>query len=160
MKQSCLSLRPQTNSTRPCVALSVMCDLPIGVVERAVSASGADQLIVLVRAIGLSWRTTSAIIMVGSRSKGALANDFEQIASSFHKLSRDTAEKAIKFYRLRDAQPNKRPSDNRGNWYRCSPRICPRDRIRRALTGSAEPREILFFPLRRMARNAGTGRNA
>ncbi len=84
------------------VALSVMCDLPIGVVERAVSASGADQLIVLVRAIGLSWRTTSAIIMVGSRSKGALANDFEQIASSFHKLSRDTAEKAIKFYRLRE----------------------------------------------------------
>ena len=44
------------------VALSLMCDVPIGLVERALIQSEPEQLLVLAKAIDLSWETTKAIL--------------------------------------------------------------------------------------------------
>ena len=37
------------------IALSIMCDLPIGLIERATTQSLSEQILVLAKAIGLSW---------------------------------------------------------------------------------------------------------
>jgi uncharacterized protein (DUF2336 family) len=84
------------------LALSRMCDLPIGVIERAMVNDGTEQIIVLAKAVGLSWQTTKAILAVRPGGSGTLAHHFEQILSNFNKLKPETAGKAIQFYRMRE----------------------------------------------------------
>ena len=52
------------------IALSIMCDLPIGLIERATTQSLSEQILVLAKAIGLSWDTTKAILRLQAAAKG------------------------------------------------------------------------------------------
>jgi uncharacterized protein (DUF2336 family) len=84
------------------LTLSIMSQLPIGVVERAIVHKSSEQLIVIAKAVGLNWITTKAILMIRGGSKGMSAHDLGQSLANFNKLKPETAEKAIKFYRMRD----------------------------------------------------------
>ena len=44
------------------VALSMLCDLPIGLIERAFVQNWSEQLLVLAKAIDLSWDTTKMML--------------------------------------------------------------------------------------------------
>ncbi len=83
------------------IAMSLMCDLPIGHVERAIIHSEADHLLVLAKAVGLSWETTKAIILMRSPSRKASGAGLEAHCASFGKLQPSTAISAMQFYRLR-----------------------------------------------------------
>ena len=90
------------------IALALMCDLPVGHIERAIMHSQADHLIVLAKAIGLSWETTKAILSMHSPTKGAVTAKLEAHCASFAKLQPKSAISAMQFYRLRaraEAQP-------------------------------------------------------
>jgi len=90
------------------VALALMCDLPVGHIERAIMHNEADHLIVLAKAIGLSWETTKAILSMQSPTKNAIAAKLETHCASFAKLQPKSAMSAMQFYRLRaraEAQP-------------------------------------------------------
>jgi len=41
---------------RTAAALSILCELPIGLVERALVQSEPEQLLVMTKAVDLSWR--------------------------------------------------------------------------------------------------------
>lgn len=47
-------------------ALSLLTDLPIGAIERAMVHDPGDQILVLAKSIDLSWKTTRAILMLDS----------------------------------------------------------------------------------------------
>jgi uncharacterized protein (DUF2336 family) len=94
------------------IALSLMCDLPIGLVERAIVQDRCEQILVLGKAIGLSWETTRAILELQAETSDGSWHDFEQCAASFARLQPETARKAMKFYRLRE-QTNKPPAGDR-----------------------------------------------
>ena len=87
------------------VALSLLCDLPVGHIERAVVHHRPDHLMVLAKAIGLNWEITRAILQMrgaGNAIGGAMgAAGTEQNAQSFAKLQQKTAVSAMNFYRLR-----------------------------------------------------------
>jgi uncharacterized protein (DUF2336 family) len=83
------------------VALSLLCDLPVGHVERAIVHHRADHLMVLAKAIGLSWETTRAILRMRGPSRSIGASELEANAQSFAKLQQKTAVSAMNFYRLR-----------------------------------------------------------
>lgn len=83
------------------IAMSLMCDLPIGHIERAVIHSEADHLLVLTKAIGLSWETTKAILSMQSPTRKASGTGLETHCASFARLQTSTAIAAIQFYRLR-----------------------------------------------------------
>jgi uncharacterized protein (DUF2336 family) len=83
------------------VALSLLCDLPIGHVERAIVHHRADHLMVLAKAIGLNWETTRAILQMGGPVRSLGAAEMESNAQSFTKLQQKTAVSAMNFYRLR-----------------------------------------------------------
>jgi uncharacterized protein (DUF2336 family) len=90
------------------VALALMCDLPVGHIERAIMHNQADHLIVLAKAIGLSWETTKAILSMHSPTKAAMTGKLEAHCASFAKLQPKSAMSAMQFYRLRaraEAQP-------------------------------------------------------
>jgi len=83
------------------VALSLMCDLSVGHIERAIVHNQADHLLVIARAIGLSWETTEAILLMRLPTKKTAAADLETYRASFTKLQQKTALSAMQFYRLR-----------------------------------------------------------
>jgi uncharacterized protein (DUF2336 family) len=84
------------------IMLSMMCGLPIGVVERAIVHKNPEQAIVITKAVGLTWNTAKAILSIRAGAKGMAAHDLAQSLASFNKLKQETAEKAIRFYRLRE----------------------------------------------------------
>lgn len=84
------------------VALSFMCDLPIGLVERAFTQHWSDQLLVLAKAAGLSWGTTKTMLLLQAKAKDISTHDLEQCLASFTRLRPETAKKAVQFYRMRE----------------------------------------------------------
>ena len=51
------------------IALSLMADLSVGHIERAFVHQQADHLLVIAKAIGLSWETTKAILVMRAPSE-------------------------------------------------------------------------------------------
>jgi uncharacterized protein (DUF2336 family) len=84
------------------VALSLMCELPIGLVERAMTHDKCDQLLVLAKSIGLSFDTVKVIMSIQATESDRPAIDIKEATVSYAKLRRETARKAIHYYRLRE----------------------------------------------------------
>src|SRR5262249_27355845 len=84
------------------IAISILADLPIGVVERAVANRRTEQILVLAKAIGMGWETTKAILLLQAGTKGSSTDEIEQCRATYMRLQPDTAKKAIQFYRLRE----------------------------------------------------------
>ncbi len=84
------------------VALSLLCDLPVGPIERAFAQNWSEQLLVLAKAIDLSWETTKALLLLQSNADATSAAAINDCFASFIRLHTDTAKKALQFYRLRE----------------------------------------------------------
>jgi uncharacterized protein (DUF2336 family) len=84
------------------VALSLMCDLPIGLIERALVQKRTEQILVLAKAINLSWDTTMALLLVQAGVNGCSRQQLDQCFASFSRLQRKTAQTALQFYRMRE----------------------------------------------------------
>jgi uncharacterized protein (DUF2336 family) len=84
------------------IALAAMCDLPIGVIERAVVQDWSEQILVLAKSIGLSWDTTKAILLLQAGTRGSSTHEINQCFANFAKLQPQTAKRVIQFYRLRE----------------------------------------------------------
>jgi uncharacterized protein (DUF2336 family) len=90
------------NFDRTVVALSLMCNLPVGLIERALVQREAEQLLVVAKAIDLSWETVKAILTLQA-GRGGLAKDrLDRCFASFFRLQPKTARAALQFYRLRE----------------------------------------------------------
>ena len=83
------------------VALSLLCDLPVGHIERAIVHHRADHIMVLAKAISLTWETTRAILQMRAPGKSFSTAEMEANGVSFAKLQQKTAVSAMDFYRLR-----------------------------------------------------------
>jgi uncharacterized protein (DUF2336 family) len=82
------------------IALSIMCDLSIGLIERSMVQDRSEQIVVLAKAIGLPWETTKALLLMQAGSKGSSVHEIDQCLAKFSRLQPDTAKKTIQFYRL------------------------------------------------------------
>jgi len=87
------------------IALSIMCDTPIDVVERALLDPGAEIALILAKVAGLSSTTTKAILLLRAADRGMSAKDLEQALSSFNRLQPDTARRVLGFFRTRTKKP-------------------------------------------------------
>jgi uncharacterized protein (DUF2336 family) len=90
------------NFDRTAVALSMMCNLPIGLIERALVQSEPEQLLVFAKAIDLSWETAKAILTLPAGRSGLTKERLNQCLASFFRLQPKTARTALQFYRLRE----------------------------------------------------------
>jgi uncharacterized protein (DUF2336 family) len=84
------------------VALSLMCDLPIGLIERVLVQSEPEQLIVFAKAIELSWDTAKVILALQAGRGGVARERLNRCLASFFRLQPKTARTALQFYRLRE----------------------------------------------------------
>jgi uncharacterized protein (DUF2336 family) len=86
-------------------ALAVMSDLPLQFVERAMTRDRSETLVVLAKAIGLSWSTVNEILLLRAK-KGFLApGEIVPRLARFERLQSATAQEIIRLHRTR-AQAN------------------------------------------------------
>lgn len=83
------------------LALSEICALPIGLVERALGEERSEQVLVLARAVDLTWETTKSILLLPARAERA-TGDPDALLETFLRLRPQTARTAVQFYRLRE----------------------------------------------------------
>jgi uncharacterized protein (DUF2336 family) len=84
------------------IALSLMADLPIGMIERAISHRKTEQILVLAKAIGLGWECARALLLLQAGVNSSSTPELDQCCATFTRLQQDTARKALAFYRLRE----------------------------------------------------------
>jgi uncharacterized protein (DUF2336 family) len=87
------------------IALSIMCDTPIDVVERALLDPGAEIALILAKVAGLSATTTKAILLLRAADRGMSAKDLDHALASFNRLQPDTAKRVLSFFRTRAKKP-------------------------------------------------------
>ncbi|MGA8003382.1 MAG: DUF2336 domain-containing protein [Pseudolabrys sp.] len=83
-------------------ALSLLADLPVGAIERALVHDTGDQILVVAKSIDLSWKSTKAILVLS----GAKSDEY---LDRFNRLRLETAKSAIQFYRLRERATKAKP---------------------------------------------------
>lgn len=83
------------------LALSLISELPVGLVERALVEERSEQVLVLAKAVGLTWKTTKAILALRARAERSTA-DLDRLLETFLRLKPETARQAVQFYRLRE----------------------------------------------------------
>jgi uncharacterized protein (DUF2336 family) len=87
------------------IALSILCDTPIDVVERALLDPGAEIVLILAKVAGLSSTTTKAILLLRAADRGLSAKDLDQALASFNRLQPETARRVLGFFRTRVKKP-------------------------------------------------------
>ncbi len=87
------------------ISLSLMCNTPIDVVERALLDPGAEIVLILAKVAGLSATTTKAILLLRAADRGMSAKDLDQALASFNRLQPDTARRVLGFFRTRVKKP-------------------------------------------------------
>ena len=87
------------------IALSLLCDTPIDVVERALLDPGAEIVLILAKVAGLSSTTTKAILLLRAADRGMSTEDLERALMSFNRLQPDTAKRVLGFFRTRTKKP-------------------------------------------------------
>jgi uncharacterized protein (DUF2336 family) len=83
------------------VSLAVLCDLPITMVELAMVQDRRETLLILVRAIEISWPTVKEILKMHPGGHGITSHELEQCLELFSRLKPATARQVIEFQRKR-----------------------------------------------------------
>jgi uncharacterized protein (DUF2336 family) len=82
-------------------ALSVLCSVPIEVVDRLMSGDRPDPVLILCKAVGWGWQTVRAIIMARQGGKSASSQGLDTAYSNFERLSPATAQRVMRFWQVR-----------------------------------------------------------
>lgn len=83
------------------VALASLCALPIDVIERAMVQDREETILIVMKAIGLSWPTAKAVVLLCAGEHGLSSNALEQRRAVFNRLNRATAQQVVEFQRKR-----------------------------------------------------------
>ena len=89
-------------------ALSLMSNVPTAVIEQHMRDARAELLLVLAKAIGLSWETTRSIMMLAAKRYRRSANGVDQAMAAFHRLRQTTAQQILDFHRMPPARAARR----------------------------------------------------
>ncbi|MBV8925922.1 MAG: DUF2336 domain-containing protein [Bradyrhizobium sp.] len=87
---------------RTAVAVSLVCDLPINVVERSLVQKRYEQLLVFAKAAGFSWKTAKALLSLKMDRRDLDGEELDRCFATFTRLREKTAKTALQFYRLRE----------------------------------------------------------
>jgi uncharacterized protein (DUF2336 family) len=83
------------------VALASLCALSIDVIERAMVQDREETILIVMKAIELSWPTAKAVLLLCAGQHGLSPNALEQRRAVFNRLNRTTAQQVVEFQRKR-----------------------------------------------------------
>jgi uncharacterized protein (DUF2336 family) len=85
-------------------ALAALAKVPIPVVDRIMGAERPDPVLILCRAVGLSWATVRALILVRPDRAGTSTQGLDAAFANFGRLSKSTAQRVVRFWQVRQDQ--------------------------------------------------------
>ncbi len=80
-------------------ALAVLCDLPVEVADRAMAQPRPEAVLVMAKAIGMSWPTVKALLRLHAGARGISPGELEQCFGTFSRLNPATVRQIIAFQR-------------------------------------------------------------
>jgi uncharacterized protein (DUF2336 family) len=91
-------------------ALAVMCELPLNFVERAMKQERAEMILIIAKAIALSWSTVKAILCARAGDRPVSGGEIAQCLASYERLKATSAQEIVRFHRLRDETQTRPPT--------------------------------------------------
>jgi hypothetical protein len=86
--------------------LSLLCALPVYVVERALVDKNREVILVLARALDLSWPTTMALLFLGAANYRIIASDLDTMKREYDRLNVITSRQVLNAYQSRKGTSN------------------------------------------------------
>jgi Uncharacterised protein conserved in bacteria (DUF2336) len=83
------------------VGLSLLCSLPVHVVELALIGKNKEMALILTRALGFSWETAMSLLFLGATDHRIHAQDLEAMKREFDGLNRETSRSVLETYQSR-----------------------------------------------------------
>lgn len=83
------------------IGLSLLCSLPVDVIERALVDRNREMLLVLAKALDFSWATTMSLLFLGARDHRITAQDLNDLEAEFGRLNVKTSQSVLEFYQSR-----------------------------------------------------------
>jgi uncharacterized protein (DUF2336 family) len=83
------------------VGLSLLCSLPVDVVERALVHSNSEMTLILARAIDFRWETAMALLFLGAKDHRIPAGDLNDMKEEFARLNVQTSRGVLRAYQSR-----------------------------------------------------------
>jgi uncharacterized protein (DUF2336 family) len=83
------------------VGLSLLCGLPVNVIERVLFDQAGDLLLVLTRALSFSWRTTMSFLFLAAPEHRISSQNLETRKQEFECLSLKSSQSILEFYQSR-----------------------------------------------------------
>jgi uncharacterized protein (DUF2336 family) len=90
-------------------SISVLCGLPLGLIDRLMHAPHSDAILVPCKAVGFEWATTRAILRIRPAMKQSSDADLNLAWREYLKLSRTTAQRVVRFWQMRESVKNTAP---------------------------------------------------
>jgi uncharacterized protein (DUF2336 family) len=83
------------------VGLSLLCSLPVDVVERALADSSNEMTMILAKALNFEWETTMSLLFLGAKDHRISARDLDHMREEFARLNTETSRTVLSFYKSR-----------------------------------------------------------
>lgn len=93
------------------VGLSLLCALPVNVVERALT--DREMTLILAKARGFGWETTISLLFLGARDNRILASELEGMKRDYAALDPKTPQEVLSLYQLRRDASGARANERR-----------------------------------------------
>jgi uncharacterized protein (DUF2336 family) len=81
--------------------LSLLCSLPVDVVERALIDKRREALLILAKALGFSWETAMSLLFLGAPDHRIVSQDLDGMKREFAYLNIETSRSVLKTYQSR-----------------------------------------------------------
>jgi len=83
------------------VGLSLLCSLPVDVVERALIDNNKEMTLILAKALDLEWETAMSLLFLGAKDHRIGARDLDDMREEFARLNTETSRSVLRAYQLR-----------------------------------------------------------
>jgi hypothetical protein len=83
------------------IGMSLLCSLPVDVIERALMDRNRETLLILAKALEFSWPTTMALLFLGAKDHRITAQELKDLERDFGRLNIETSRSVLKVYQSR-----------------------------------------------------------
>jgi len=83
------------------VGLSLLCVLPVDVVERTLVHNNTEMILILAKALGYEWETAMALLFLGAENHRIGSADLEDLKREFGRLKSETSQGVLRAYQSR-----------------------------------------------------------
>lgn len=86
------------------VGLSLLCSLPVEVVERALLDNNSELTLVLAKALNFSWETAMSLLFLGASNHRISTGHLNSMKDQFARLNAEASQGVLRFYRSRKGE--------------------------------------------------------